>query len=93
MMQFVMYQDAPDECLFAEGAFDAQIGQLVPLTLKETDSSPYSASIGHARLVSAEIIGAGHVAKLTLEICSDAEQTTDAIFKTGLPAMSFGFKA
>jgi hypothetical protein len=96
-MQFVMCQEAPRGSIFAEGAFDAQIGQLIPLTLTQSDDSRHSASIGHARLVSAEIVADGHAAKLTLEICPDnnevAAHTADAIFKTGLPAMSFGHEA
>jgi hypothetical protein len=95
-MQFIMYQDAPEGSIFTEGAFNAQIGRLVPLTLQQSGSVPSPVSIGHARLLTAEILLDGDIARLTLEICPDnsqvAKATADAIFKTGLPAMSFVFK-
>jgi hypothetical protein len=64
---FKILQRLSEHEIFALGAFDAQIGKVVPVNLRHTDEGPVLATAGFAKLVSAEIAEDGHSAVLTFE--------------------------
>lgn len=76
-MRFVIRKDAGPNTIFAADAFDNQIGNLVPVNFRETEGGPVRATMGNARLVSAQIAEYGKVAILTLEI-----QQSDEVLAT-----------
>ena len=70
-MQFVIRQGAGWGIILSQNAFDSQIGQTVPLNLRETEDGPIKGTFGVARLVKADIVENGHAVELTFETVNE----------------------
>jgi hypothetical protein len=64
--------------MFALGAFDKQIGKVVPVNLRRTEDGPVLATAGTVRLVSAEISEDGSSATLTFETVEEGGEDEQA---------------
>lgn len=94
-MKFTFRQQAGEHERFAENAFDAQIGKIVPVNFRETEDGPVIAPMGEARLVGVAILENGKVAELTLEtLVTDELAATIAadVITKHAGAMSFSIK-
>lgn len=86
-MQFMIRRGAGEHRIFASGAFDSQIGKIIPVNLRETEDSPVIGEVNQARLVRADIIEQGKIAELTFEAI-DHDSFEKPVLRS---PMSFGF--
>lgn len=94
-MKITFRQQAGENEVFGEDAFDNQLGKVVPVNLREAEDGPIVKTAGEARLVGVAILEHGKVAELTLEILQTdgniAAYTADNLLRKVGP-MSFSIK-
>ena len=92
-MRFTMMQRAEPGTIFAEDAFDSQIGQEAPFTLKESDDGPSIANLGKVRLVGVTVLDEGRAAELEFEVVKRNFRTDvfEHFVERDIP-MSFSFR-
>lgn len=87
-MRFVIRQGAGEYGIFASGAFDSQIGKVIPMNYRETEDSPVIGEVNRVCLVSANILEHGKIAELTFETVDH----DDIVVPVPRSSMSFGFR-
>jgi hypothetical protein len=60
---------------FMPGCFDSQVGEVVPMTFRDTEDGPARAQLGMAKVISAVVSDDGLAVFLTYEVVSAAGET------------------
>ena len=92
-MRFTIMQRAEPGTIFAENAFESQIGQEAPFNLKERDDGPSISNLGKVRLVGVTVLDEGRAAELQFEVVrrNFRIDAFERLVENNAP-MSFAFK-